>query len=111
MSLDLYLLEKGEEKFWRNITHNLGKMADEIVIDGVSLYKLLWRPDENGFKHAKEEIKLLKKAIDYMIEEKEELIKFNPENGWGSYDGLLEFTIDFYNSCKKYPESEIEASR
>lgn len=53
MSLDIYFTERkicencghvqkdGPEIFWKNITHNLGKMAAEA-----GFYKQLWHPEE-----------------------------------------------------------------
>ena len=41
--------------FWHgNITHNMNEMASEVPIEGVelTLYDLLWRPDEHGFATA-----------------------------------------------------------
>lgn len=45
MSLDVYLEGPPvpQDVFWANITHNLGRMADEAGI-----YKHLWRPEEIG---------------------------------------------------------------
>jgi hypothetical protein len=48
MSLDVYLSKMmPTEVFTGNITHNLGKMADKVVLsNGQTLYQILWRPDE-----------------------------------------------------------------
>ena len=37
--------------------------------------------------------------------------KFNPENGWGSYEGLLSFAEKYLQACEKYPNSIIGVSR
>lgn len=74
-----------------NITHNLAKMANQCEVDGVSLYTLLWHPDEvliNG----KPSISYCQNILILYIELKthrERYEKFNPSNGWGSYDSLL----------------------
>src|SRR5712664_168096 len=52
----------GEEEtrtlFTANITHNLGKMADEA-----GLCRCLWRPDENGIRVGSEMIDFLEAGI------------------------------------------------
>lgn len=74
-----------------NITHNLAKMAKQCEVNGVSLYTLLWYPDEvliNG----KPSISYCQNILILYIELKahrETYEKFNPSNGWGSYDSLL----------------------
>ena len=62
MSLDVDLMiTQPCSVFTQNITHNLGKMAREVSYglewkgEGeLSLYDVLWRPDEHGFTHAKD---------------------------------------------------------
>ena len=51
MSLDVYLMViKPTSVFNLNITHNLGKMAGEVLLsNGKTLYDVLWRPDEHGY--------------------------------------------------------------
>ena len=103
MSLDLYLHKKSPEQesketeiWWRNITHNLGKMADHVPTGDYTLYQLLWRPDEHGFDTVTNEyIKLVIDSISYLSEHRKELEEFNPTNGWGDYKGLLDFVNDY----------------
>ena len=61
MSLDVYLTKvMPTEVYSSNITHNLGKMANKVVLsNGKTLYDILWRPDEHGFKYAREISELL----------------------------------------------------
>lgn len=48
MSLDVCLKGKnGETLYSRNITHNLGRMAQ-----AAGIYECLWRPEEHGITHA-----------------------------------------------------------
>ena len=62
MSLDFYLQYEcdGNEitVFDRNITHNLGKMADKAGI-----YYALWRPEEKGRTKASELVPVLEKGL------------------------------------------------
>ena len=63
MSLDFYLNYKKDgndiEVFSANITHNLNKMADKSGI-----YYALWRPNEKGWKKAKDIIPVLEKGLE-----------------------------------------------
>ena len=118
MSLDVYLHssypcphcgEKIPDKdpcYRFNITHNLGKMAGKAGI-----YEVMWRPDEIGVKHAKDAIPLLKAGIHYLDNNKDECIKLNPPNGWGSYDGLLGQAMEYLSACEYNPDTVIEVSR
>lgn len=87
--------------FHINITRNLTKMAEECNVIGicnydaesavVTLYDLMWHP--------KEKLKVTTPTLDYLtdligcykklLEEPEFFRQFNPENGWGSYEGLV----------------------
>ena len=89
-----------DEDFWHgNITHNMGKMAREVPVEGtnLSLYDLLWHPEDQGFNSAGApgyRVYVLKGYI-YLRAHREELLPLNPDNGWGNYDLLLSFTEDF----------------
>jgi hypothetical protein len=116
---------KTSEVFDWNITHNLNEMAEKA-----GLYKPLWRPymllenykkfeDYNEEYQFEEENKMLAECIIKPLEEglkklKDNPIyfkKFNPENGWGKYENLVEFSERYLEACKKYPKAEIEISR
>ncbi len=107
MSLDVYLEEvRPSEVYWRNITHNLGKMASEAGI-----YKHLWRPDELGITKASELIEPLKKGLELLKTEPERFKAFNPENGWGDYETLVDFTADYLRACEENPSANVRVSR
>ena len=111
MSLDVFLLETGnddpnDELYWANITHNLNNMASHA-----NLYKALWRPDENGIEKAKDLIPILIEGIKNMIDNRDELQEYNPDNGWGNYENLLEFSIEYLYACWEYPEAFVKVSR
>ena len=94
------------EVYWANITHNLNEMAMEAGI-----YEYLWRPDEIGITKAKELIDPLRQGLHNLKKEPERYKKFNPENGWGSYEGLVKFVDNYLNACYEYPDADIEVSR
>jgi hypothetical protein len=107
MSLSLYLYEiKEVDVFDNNITHNLGKMAKEAGI-----YEVLWRPEEIGIDKASDMIPFLEKGVETLKSDPERFKEFNPENGWGSYEGLLAFAVDTLAACKEHPDAMVSACR
>ena len=109
--------EYEDEDFWHgNITHNMNEMASKVPIEDteLTLYDLLWRPDEHNFATAgslnyRESVL---KGYLYLRTHKEDLLPLNPDNGWGNYDQLLAFTLDFLQHLiVADDELEIYASR
>lgn len=94
------------EVYSATITHNLNTMAVEAGI-----YEHLWRPDEIKITKAKELIEPLRQGLHNLKSEPERYKKFNPENGWGSYDGLVKFVDNYLNACYEYPDADVEVSR
>ena len=113
MSLDVDLMVTMPTSVYSgNITHNLGKMADAVVLEsGLTLYQCLWRPEEVGITHAKCLGEYLDEAFNILLSSPEEYKKYNPENGWGSYDGLVDFVYKYRNACWDNPEAELAISR
>lgn len=90
--------------FHLNLTHNLNKMAAKCepvtyASNGVpysmrhNLYKVLWRPGEIGIitptmSYVDNVIQCYKR----LMEEPDFFKQYNPENGWGTYEQLLEGT-------------------
>lgn len=120
MSLDFYLVYHGHQQpgnvaisplFERNITHNLGVMADEAGI-----YTALWRPETletmgpDG-KQAGYLVSILEKGLDDLKARPDYFAQFNPENGWGDYDGLVEFVTDVLDACRQCPEAKVRVWR
>ena len=107
MSLDFSLSRIQEtEVYSGNITHNLGEMADKAGI-----YYALWRPEEKGYKLAKDIILILEKGLKTLKEKPEYYQKFNAENGWGLYEHFVPFVEEVLNACKEYPDAKISAWR
>jgi len=116
MSLDVYLMiTQPVSVYSGNITHNLGKMAGEVNIPymagTVTLYTILWRPEELQFTKAREIADLLNVGWTILLSDPEKYKRYNPENGWGSYDGLCEFVYRYRNACWDNPEAELSVSR
>jgi hypothetical protein len=107
MSLDVYLTKPmPTEVFWKNITHNLNEMAAEAGI-----YKHLWRPEEIGITKAEQLIQPLKEAVELLKKEPERFKIHNPVNGWGDYEGFVEFVTDYLKACEENPDATISISR
>lgn len=107
MSLDVYLTEvRPTEIFSGNITHNLNTMALEA-----GLYQALWRPEELGITKAEQLAPLLRAGLDKLDADPERFRKHNPENGWGSYDGLVKFVRTYLAACEKNPDAAVSVCR
>jgi hypothetical protein len=113
MSLDVDLMiTQPTSVYSNNITHNLNKMAIAVKLEnGKTLYDILWRPDEQGFKYAKEISDLLDIGWNILLSDPEKYKRYNPENGWGSYDGLCDFVYRYRNACWDNPDAELRVSR
>jgi len=110
MGLCFYLYYNNDnnyiEVFSKNITHNLGLMADKADI-----YKVLWRPDENNYIYAKDIIEILELGYISLQENPEYYKEFNSDNGWGIYEHFVIFVEEVLNACKQYPNAIIKVSR
>lgn len=94
------------EVFDYNITHNLVEMAEAC-----ELYMPMWRPEEIGITKASQLIIPLAKGLQALLDKPDHYKTFNPSNGWGDYEGLVNFTKEYLKACIEYPEAEIEVSR
>jgi hypothetical protein len=107
VSLDVYLEdESGEEVYWANITHNLGRMATEA-----DLYDVVWRPEEVGVETAGDLIGPLRAGILRMREGRERFEKFEASNGWGRYENFVPWLERYLRACEESPEARVRASR
>ena len=107
MSLTVWLSAlKPCEVYERNVTHNLGRMAREA-----GLYEVLWRPDENGWTIAAQLIPTLEAGLAKLLLCPDHFRQFNPENGWGSYEGLVDFVRSYLDACREHPAATVEVSR
>lgn len=93
------------EVFHGNITGNLYPMANAA---GCAL--LFWEPAEMNVSNAASAIPHLEKALSYIIRHRTELEQFNPGNGWGSYDTLLQFTCEYLDACRSFPTAIVSIS-
>ena len=89
-----------------NITHNLTTMAD-----AAGLYKYLWRPEEIGITTAQQLIDPLKVGLSLLKSDPQKFKKLNPQNGWGDYEGLVDFVEKYLAACIENPTATVEVSR
>lgn len=90
----------------RNITHNLTQMAM-----AAGLYEALWRPDESGLTHASMLIDPLAAGLGRLKAAPTKFERLNPENGWGSYDLLVDFVESALAACRAHPTCTVYACR
>ena len=121
MSLDISLHQEAKyntEVFEANITHNLGKMAREVTCfrikergeeaKEITLYEILWHGNgQSGLVIAP----MLEVGLHELKENKEIYEEYNPENGWGNYEGLVKFTEGLLEACKDFPETTLWCHR
>lgn len=97
---------ENNELYTDNITHNLNSMAE-----AAGIYKHLWRPDELGITKASELIYPLSKGLGRLMSAPSVYQEFNPESGWGDYDGLCRFVFNYIKACQQYPDAKVKVSR
>ena len=93
---------ESREVYWGNITHNLGRMAD-----AAGIYDALWTPEERGFSKASQLIEPLRNGLKRLKDNPDEYRKYNALNGWGTYEGLVEFVTNYLAACEKYPDAKV----
>lgn len=126
-----------DECYWANITHNLSRMANEAGL----YYALwrpgqLKDPEKSALIEAQEEagnysgeggayeiaktlptvyardlIPSMESGLAALKADPARFKALNPENGWGSYEGLVEFVEQYLAACKESPDAQVEVSR
>lgn len=89
-----------------NITHNLNDMAKQA-----DLYMPIWRPDEIDITKAHQLIPILTDGLARLKADPIKFRSFNPANGWGSYETLLEFVEEYLTACTLYPDADVSTWR
>ena len=94
-----------------------GKMPKTVVEVGnytFNVSHMYFKVFDLGFtatlnkKLAGECIPILKKAIDTMKNDPQKFKALSPSNGWGSYEGALEFLNKIYIACNENPKCTID---
>lgn len=89
-----------------NITHNLSRMAS-----AAGIYQHLWRPDEIGVGTAAQLVGPLREGLKRLRDDPLSFNSFNPENGWGSYEGLVNFVAGYLQACEDHPNARVRVWR
>jgi hypothetical protein len=105
VSLDVTIVDRRGDGWSGNVTHNLVSMAAEAGV-----YDAVWRPDEHGLDAAAV-LTAIVDGIATLLRDRERFERHNPTNGWGDYDGLVMFLVEYALELSKYPGASIEVSR
>lgn len=89
-----------------NITHNLGKMARHA-----GLYGMLWEPEATHIETAVQLIPHLAIGLKVLESDASYFRTFNPDNGWGTYEGLISFVREYLTACRRYPNANVSVWR
>ena len=95
-----------DECYSDNITHNLTKMAE-----AAGIYQHLWQPEEINITTASQLIEPLTAGLATLRAEPDRFRVLNPSNGWGNYEGLVQFVADYLAACQDNPTATIRVSR
>ena len=90
--------EHGEKFYDGYLTHNLAPMAKAC-----GLYDIFWSEHKQTF--AEEMLPQLKAGYLMLISNPVRFKKYNPENGFGSYDGFVEMLHGFIKICEENPKA------
>ena len=96
---------KTDQVFWRNITHNLGKMAD-----AAGIYDVLWHPNDKGQVRAKDIVPALKAGLSDLLNRPGHFQQFDAKNGWGLYEHFVPFVQAVLAACEANPDALVRAS-
>ena len=90
-----------------NITHNLGKMADEAGI-----YTHLWHPENLPYQPVKahELVAPIEAGLALMKAEPERFKKHNSPNGWGLYEHFIPWIERYLAALKESPEADVHTT-
>lgn len=129
--------DDGGEVFDANITHNLNRMAGAAgiyealwrpgeLLDPEKAARIHEQAKVGNYHepggayelerslppvHGSDLIGPLSSGLELLRSDPERFKAFNPENGWGDYDGLVEFVRQYLQACKTYPAAEVRVSR
>jgi hypothetical protein len=107
MSLDVTLTAvRPTTVYDSNITHNLGRMAEEAGI-----YQHLWRPEEIGITTAAQLIEPLSAGLALLKSDPARFEAFNAPNGWGLYKHFVPFVEKYLDACRENPDAAVSACR
>ena len=122
MSLDLSI---NVQVAHYNLTHNLGLLASHIPVgtttkytssntteqEELSLYSILWEADEHCLYSPSDIREYLITGLTYLETNYDDLLQYNPKNGYGNIDQIIEVTRKLIADCRIYPEAQLHHCR
>lgn len=106
VSLDIHLnVLESVEVYWGNVTHNLSRMAE-----AAGIYDYLWQAKEHNITTASQLIPYLRGGLAALHRDPGYFQLFNPRNGWGTYEGFVEFVAGTLAACEEYPAATVRVS-
>ena len=75
------------------------------------IYQHVWRPEELGITKARQLIDPLNNGLEKLRKDPVFYKKFNPENGWGDYELLVDCVAKYLKACQDFPDSDVRVSR
>jgi hypothetical protein len=75
------------------------------------VYDALWHPEDINVTKAKQLIELLRVGLATIQADPEKFNQYNPKNGWGHYEGLVDFVTEYLKACEENPEADVYVSR
>ena len=121
MGLNIYFLdESGEDveiESYLQITHNLNTVVSELgLLVDLPYYEVIWIPDElfglkNGEVPAEFVLKLLPDLIKNLLKFEDRLVDYLPSNGYGTFEGLINFLCRYLSECYKHKDAYIYCCR
>lgn len=85
-----------------DLTNNLVLMAKEA-----GLYEALYQPELKNIRCAGELIDFLEFGLGMLRNNPEHFRGFEPKNGWGTYESLVEFVERYLDLCRQHPDMEV----
>jgi len=85
-----------------NLYHSQNFHENDNIIDDKDYKKIIIAADL---------IEPLRQGLHELKSRPEHFKQFNPDNGWGTYEGLVEFVDNYLNACYEYPEADVEVDR
>lgn len=84
-----------------NYTYNVSPMYIESMGKSIS--------DFHNYK-ASDLIPILTKGLEEMQSNPGKYKEMNPSNGWGDYQGAMQFLFNIKDACERLPETRVDVS-
>lgn len=98
MSYDIFIGSGKKAIDCGNYTYNVAPMYYDVIDGGINSLKRLT---------GKKAQPILEQAIAKLESDPDKYKAMNPDNGWGDYEGAIQFLRDILNVCKLKPRSKI----